>query len=92
MSDEEWGPWIEHDGKGCPLPDYTIAERMRANGETFVQKVVPDGRYFLNAWYWPSVPAWRRIIRYRIKKPRGLTILENLIADLPAPVQPRVDA
>lgn len=32
------------------------------------------------------------IIRYRIRKPRGLTILEDLIADLPAPVGPKVDA
>lgn len=28
----------------------------------------------------------------RLNFPRGLTILENLIADLPAPVGPKVDA
>jgi len=45
--------------------------------------VTPDGK----PWCWPSL-----IIRYRIRKPLGLTILENLIADLPAPVGPKVDA
>ena len=33
-----------------------------------------------------------RIVRYRIRRPRGLIILENLIADRPAPVTPKVDA
>jgi hypothetical protein len=34
-----------------------------------------------------------RIIRYRIRTPKGLTILESILADLPAPVlPPRVDA
>jgi hypothetical protein len=37
-------------------------------------------------------PAYAPIIAYRIRKPRGLVMLENLIAELPEPVGPKVDA
>lgn len=33
-------------------------------------------------WHFPDDP----VAAYRIRKPRGLTILENLIADLPVKV------
>ena len=26
--DDEWGPFIEHDGKGCPLPEGTIVHAI----------------------------------------------------------------
>jgi hypothetical protein len=44
-----------------------------------------------DSWDWTNSWECSRIIRYRIRKPRGLTLLENLIADLPAPVG-KVDA
>lgn len=37
-------------------------------------------------------PEYMPIIRYRIRKPRGLVILEKLIADLPADPMPAVEA
>lgn len=54
---------------------------------------------YIDCWDW-SLPQWKfadqgwQIIRYRIRRPRGLTILEALIADLPVPVPVRegVDA
>lgn len=99
----EWGPWIEHDGKGCPcrgmwaeavvatLPDMT---------HTYQRETLVNGG---PQWLWENAQRVSRetethryviggVIRYRIRKPRGLTILEELIADLPAPVGPKVDA
>ena len=93
MSDE-WGPWIEHDGKGCP-----VKAGMWIDVEYRGKR--PDGgrvnRSVVRApnWIWPKEGGLLfafDVIRYRIRKPRGLTILENLIADLPAPVGPKVDA
>ncbi len=76
---DEWGPWIEHDGKGCPCV-----------GE-FVHTVHHHGYEFLGiagsgggrSWDWSNAPWYSRIIRYRIRKPRGLTILEGLLENLP---------
>jgi hypothetical protein len=28
VSDEEWGPWIEHDGKGCPCVGAVVWVRL----------------------------------------------------------------
>ena len=94
----EWGPWIEHDGKGCPcVGQYVQTERLKKI-ENWVgsSATIVDGKFTWGiarggkSWFWEN--GWTRIIRYRIRKPRGLTVLENLIADLPAPVGPKVDA
>lgn len=88
----EWGPWIEHDGKGCPcVGQYVHVVVVNSYGfekETFVIAGSQGGK----SWDWRNAPKYTRIIRYRIHKPRGLTILENLIADLPAPAGPKVTA
>jgi hypothetical protein len=93
---EEWGPWIEHDGQGCPCVGMVVHVVCRS-GE---QKVVIAGEQCAkagvsvngieSAWvYSPhSIFSRHEIIRYRIRKPKGLTILEGLLEDLPE----RVDA
>jgi hypothetical protein len=95
MSDE-WSDWILHDGKGCPCVGMMVQVTAIANRlgdeKTHPAKIAKGGPSWL--WAETGLPpnVWQWIIRYRIRKPRGLTILENLIADLPAPVQPRVPA
>lgn len=107
MSDE-WGPWIEHDGRGCPCRGEVIeaiwfcGDYESNVGEAGVVWLVPEGAGSNpreSSWWWfvngAGVvecidPKTAPIIRYRIRKPRGLTILEDLIADLP--VRPEVDA
>ena len=97
MSDE-WGPWIEHDGRGCPCVG-AWAQRVISTGgvgkfaesggqERVIEGIVKDGP--LSAWDWSNylkINARGRlvakIIRYRIRKPRGLTILESLLENLP---------
>lgn len=99
MSEEEWGPWIEHDGSGCPVPMgyYVQCETKRPitglppNYRKVSERIFEGriGKHKLgendNSWNWRK-GNW--IIRYRIRKPRGLTILESLLTDLPE----RVDA
>ena len=103
MSDEvEWGPWVEHDGNGCPCRGKLVhgIERCGAEGGWIAGKVFVngDGSTSLNTEIVPSICAWSwavpgnvvsqefHIIRYRIRKPRGLTILESLLENLPEEV------
>jgi hypothetical protein len=93
----EWGPWIEHDGKGCPCRgEYVQAiDRGRVTAEFVAGTQLCAGRMFEvaeswtdnmpNAWTWGSMRrrSQYEIIRYRIRKPRGMTILESLLEDLP---------
>jgi hypothetical protein len=91
---EDWGPWIEHDGKGCPVAgQYGRAEC--ADGYEF-EKVLgswvgPSGGIPIDCWDWSckNLRAFEwdaRVIRYRIRKPRGMAILEALLQDLPQDV------
>lgn len=89
---EEWGPWIEHDGLSCPVMPGQICHVVNADGGDEIGTPETD----LNAcppgcstnWIWATLDAWQwewRIVRYRIRKPRGLQILETLLNDLPEP-------
>jgi hypothetical protein len=94
----EWGPWIEHDGKGCPcIGKYVHVFRKNgrevfsiAGEQCLAENIDPNGEN--SAWVWISnAPRWDEIVRYRIRKPRALIELRDMIADLPAPAE-RVDA
>lgn len=103
----EWGPWVEHDGRGMPVPVGTLVEVEYWKPCRFVG---PDGKptgqfgttrvmvtALSTSWTYgdPSVRAtWSNgagrgkavpIIRYRVRKPRGLTILENILNEIPEP-------
>lgn len=71
-----WGPWIEHDGKGCPCVGQ-IVQIVYRNG-------VVEGPYaaysrisiaggvgdpLFDAWV--HLPKDDDIVRYRVRKPRG---------------------
>lgn len=93
-----WGPWIEHDHSGIPVPVGTIVHRvfeMPVNfmfGEAVknptdehISRIEPNE--FLS-WFGGGsfgrhkIPA---IIRYRVRKPAGLTALERIAAN-PEPI------
>jgi hypothetical protein len=94
MSDnEEWGPWIEHDGRGKPSQVYGKPVRLvEASGAVLdvVSSPNPPQAFGVNCWDWDDCDAkgeyYAKIIRYRIRKPRGLTILEVLLENLPSKV------
>ena len=79
---EEWGPWIDHDGKCCPVPNGTFVHVVYQDGFEVTDFVSANGRpEILNPWI--LVEGLPSIIRYRIRKPKGLTILEGLMENLP---------
>jgi len=90
MSDE-WGPWIEHDGTPAPDAQGRYCNVISADGRDECGVVraavaVPNRR---SLWIWGTLDDWemeQRVIRYRIRKPHGLTILEGLLENLPEEV------
>ncbi len=86
MSEEQWGPWIEHDGGPRPVPKGTFCHLIFVTG---LQSVGPVGCGRDGLAITPDNAPWGHpnlIIRYRIRKPRGLVILETLLTDLPEDV------
>lgn len=95
---EEWGPWIEHDGSSDPV---SAGNYCQCEFDGSVKSLISlglDGKYWKyvsdrvaecwtdcdNQWDWDDVYA--RIIRYRVRKQKGLKILEALLHDLPESV------
>jgi len=87
---EDWGPWIEHDGKGCPC---RIGETVQIEGHTGAwgrivvsTGVITSAGHSHRSWIRRHSKHGQQIIRYRIRKPRGLTILEGVLENLPEQV------
>lgn len=95
---EEWGPWIEHDGNGCPCEGKWVqAQTMRPNGTIQEGEGIPclndpRSRKCWNGGGMCMGIYCEPVIRYRIRRPRALLQLIEMVENLPAPAQPRVDA
>ena len=91
---EEWGPWIEHDGKGCPCVG-NVAHIRYEDGDEWIGLCGAGGAATSlygdtletgdGSWNWH--PDFYKLVEYRIRKPRALLDLIQLIADLPAPIK-----
>lgn len=99
--DTEWGPWIEHDGKGIPVPVGVVVHAVGSLGTDIIEvsrfsnSDVPLGA--TTAWHWalwePHLfEEHEYVIRYRIRKPRGLIILEGILEALDTPLPSEVPA
>lgn len=97
MSDKQWGPWIDHDGKGCPCVGELVQCETGSTvkllnvdalvlGDRLIQYIPLAGSKH-RSWYW--VPGFNFILKYRIRKPKGLTMLENILAEVETK-QPKV--
>lgn len=91
---DDWGPWINHDGKGCPVARGTIVEVLHANGEEEVYRALCNfrpgwpGAGVANLWDWSTCQSYRaidyRIVQYRVQKPRALVALIGMVEGLGA--------
>lgn len=98
---EEWGPWIEHDGKGCPVIKGETVETVFSQpfGEEVGQGVAGSGGG--GSWAWRKIryvgivcydESSAPIIRYRVRRPRALQQLIQVVENLPAPSKQYEDA
>ena len=90
---DEWTDWIAHDGRACPVKGMWV-HVIFDEGTPLEKEGIALGSPV--AWDW-SIPRiagyhWGKVIRYRIRKPRALLQLIEMVENLPAPAQPRVDA
>ena len=96
---QEWGPWIEHDGRGCPCVGHYIRVQLR-NGEIYegvagqmARANGHDPNGFGSAWVWhPLNDRSLEVVRYRIRKPRGMKTLEDILENLPETTREVQDA
>lgn len=99
---DEFGPWIDHDGNGCPAQallghvlEVALAdpeENMRHYatvvvrfGEAFAHALVEGVSADGASWILPvTEPGRLYVYRYRIRRPRGLRILQEIAANPPS--------
>lgn len=96
---EDWGPWIKHDGKGCPCVGQFVHAEYRwttANWKGY-SDTVRSGNFAWGrasggpCWYWYWQPGYNHVIRYRIRRPAALQTLIEIAAN-PAPLPEEVEA
>lgn len=83
---EEWTEWFQHDGKGCPCVGKMV--QVEVHGSRTGRIWFEEGRAGSNgghSWNWTNKSICILIIRYRIRRPKGMAILHQILADLPAP-------
>lgn len=97
-NEDEWSDWIEHDGKGYPdLQDGVVAEvteRANEHGPSYKIGDVRTGVVIITSKInapWFRGKAIADIIRYRIRKPRGMAVLESILADMPETIHSKED-
>ena len=90
---DEWGPWITHDGKGCPCVGQYVNSVSKNNEERFhiAHGLVIKG-YGAGVDCWVALecicagePSFA-VVRYRIRKPLGLIMLEAIARDTTTPI------
>ncbi|QLB38273.1 hypothetical protein phiGT1_61 [Sulfitobacter phage phiGT1] len=92
MTDQEnWGPWIEHDGNPSPLPEgIWVDVKFRAPPEPYQFNPFNNGAFSQDiVWHWADEND--DVLRYRTRKPLGLTMLEAIASDTTTPIV-KVDA
>lgn len=83
---DEWGPWMRHDGKGCPVVGLS-AMAETSHGLILIGVGQPRTRPgFVSLWHWCEIPPRHyhlRIVRYRVRRPLAPQKLVDLIENLP---------
>lgn len=75
----EWGPWIDHDGRGRPVPRGAWVQGVNLKG--FVSEGLAglgDDR----GWRWLMPHPQMSVVRYRVMRPRGMEIIDAILADV----------
>ncbi|MDB6454719.1 hypothetical protein [Falsirhodobacter sp. 20TX0035] len=89
---DEWGPWIEHKGDACPVPIGTVIHfHWKFRDDEEGDHVGRVSEFLANSSIWKATDAFK-FRRYRIRKPRALQQLIDMVENLLAPIREREDA
>jgi hypothetical protein len=86
----EWGPWIEHDGSGCPVVGYFAHVRLAVEPGFFSPGRIPDDdrmgyrgiASISPSWFWQGSDGVN-VVRYRVRRPLVSEWLAETTSDLP---------
>lgn len=81
----EFGPWIEHDGKGCPCPGARVRVVALGIWGGVIEAEGVAGSDGGDSWDWRNSTWCARVIRYRIRRPPALRLLIDIAENIPAP-------
>ena len=87
-SKDEWGPWVDHGaGSKCPVDVGLFIEALHITrrGETPLCRGMVTLNIY-NSACWEMADAYgshAMITKYRIRKPRGMAVLEAIARDVP---------
>jgi hypothetical protein len=84
----EWGPWVEHDGKGYPASAIgnvcQIYDLCINRGLTGPHVALVSGAWGCGgSWNWANWPRATKVIRYRVRRPLVSEWLAETTSDLP---------
>ena len=89
MSDQEdWGPWIEHDGKGCPcVGEWIHVVSFKGDEAEGIAKPSCNNpvAWRRSRWFWRDYDDGMRIDgakKYRIRRPKGISILTAILREV----------
>ncbi len=72
-----------HDGLGCPVKTGVIVDVVYEDAFGYRSQMittVSGGSY--SSWNWEFYPELKRILRYRERRPKGLQILDEILAEM----------
>lgn len=90
MTDYEWGPWIDHDGKGCPCIGKYVRVKLHSipmyEGIAWGEESAKNRKHtdpLTSKWAWlTNRPTYGKVIRYQVRIPRGMTMLTNILREV----------
>ena len=96
LTDKQWGPWVRHYGHGMPVQTGTIVEvatdeAVNPNKGEVIGRVGVAGVDLVNSWSWKPETRSKNLTKslpidlYRIKRPKGVEVLLELLEEISQP-------
>lgn len=99
FNEDGWTDWIDHGGDGCPCVGWycqaELDKKLKNGGAKGMYKVIGPKKVeglakISHHRAWSRVPGYTHFIRYRVRKPKGAKMLEQLAQNTDIPIKEMV--